>query len=169
FADTEDSRARLGRIRDAFGDITHLTLELRHNSWQAPGALDFLGGLGVTVANLDYPTARDAFNLRRCTVGDDAYLRLHGRNAKAWFSRGADRDETYNYLYGPDELKQIASRALDLAGMSQTLTLIANNHYQGKELVNALQLKAMLKNERVRVPAPLLAKYPVLRAVAADG
>ena len=35
------------------------------------------------------------------------YLRLHGRNTKAWFSK-AGRDDTYNYLYSKDEMDSIA-------------------------------------------------------------
>jgi uncharacterized protein YecE (DUF72 family) len=167
FGDGPDNRAHLASIRDAFGAIAHLTFELRHNAWQAPNALYFLNGLGVGVANLDYPTARGSFNLRACRIGAHAYLRLHGRNADAWFSRHAGRDETYNYLYTAPELEEIKVRALDLARGSKSLTLIANNHYHGKELVNALQLKAMLTGEPVQAPPLLAARYPELRAVMA--
>lgn len=168
YSDSDDTRAHLEHIRDAFGDITNLTLELRHNSWQSPGALEFLRSIGVSVANLDYPMARNSFSLRHCEVGKHAYLRLHGRNAKAWFSRGAGRDETYNYLYNERELAQIATRAAELAQMTNSLTLVANNHYQGKELINSLQLKAMLSDEKVRVPPVLLEKYPQLKPIAAE-
>jgi uncharacterized protein YecE (DUF72 family) len=167
FGDSPVNRTHLETIRDAFGDMAQLTLELRHNAWQAPNALHFLKGLGVGVANLDYPLTRSAFNLQRCRVGAQAYLRLHGRNADAWFSRDAGRDETYNYLYSAPELEEIKARALDLARGSQSLIVIANNHYRGKELVNALQLKAMLSGEPVKAPPLLAARYPELRAVLA--
>jgi uncharacterized protein YecE (DUF72 family) len=108
---------------------------------------------------------RDSFSLRLCTAGEHAYFRLHGRNAKAWFSKSG-RDETYNYLYPDREIADIVKRALALAKMSKTLTLVANNHYQGKEMVNALQLKAMLSGARVAVPPPLAAKYPELAEIA---
>ena len=52
FADTPETRAHLERIYDAFGGITTLALELRHNSWQAPDALDFLREMEVTVVHL---------------------------------------------------------------------------------------------------------------------
>jgi uncharacterized protein YecE (DUF72 family) len=167
FADTPAGRAHLQSIRDAFGGIANLTLELRHNSWQAPDTLAFLGSLGVTVANLDYPMARNSFSLRHCRVGEHAYLRLHGRNAKAWFSRDAGRDETYNYLYSPAEVDEIVRRAVELASMSKSLTLVANNHYQGKEAVNILQIKSKVTGRKVPVPPPLLKKYPDLSAISA--
>jgi uncharacterized protein YecE (DUF72 family) len=166
FADTPRNREHLLAIKDRFGDITNLTFELRHNSWQSPDALKYLDSLNATVANLDYPTARDSFNLRCCSVGKHAYLRLHGRNAKAWFNRKASRDETYNYLYSENELEDIMNRAVQLAKMSHSLTIVANNHYQGKEAVNALQLKAMIAGGRVPVPGLLAEKYPQLKKIA---
>ncbi len=165
FADTPETRAHLERIYDAFGDISTLALELRHNSWQAPDALDFLRDMQITVVHLDYPTAKNSFNLRYCDIGEHAYLRLHGRNAKAWFSR-AGRDETYNYLYNKDEMYRIAERAARIATMSKSLTLIANNHYQGKEFVNALEARAKLSGGRVAVPPTLLERYPHLQEIA---
>jgi len=166
FSDTPDARNHLRNIKGRFGDLTNLTFELRHNSWQSPSALAHLETLGVTVANLDYPLARNSFNLRSCNVGAHAYLRLHGRNAKAWFDRKAGRDETYNYCYSGEELDGIVDRAVELAAMSQSLTLVANNHYQGKEAVNALEIKARITGGKVAVPPPLLRKYPQLREIA---
>lgn len=168
FADGPEARSHLHRIRDAFGDMTNLTLELRHNSWQAPDALEFLASLGITVAALDYPTASNSFNLREPGVGAHAYLRLHGRNRKAWFSRDAGRDETYNYLYSKPEIEGIKSRILSIARMSSSLTVVANNHYQGKEMVNALQLKSLLTGKRVPVPPLLKSRYPELSGVAEE-
>jgi uncharacterized protein YecE (DUF72 family) len=167
YADTPANRKHLQRIAEAFGELTELTFELRHNSWQSPHALGFLRSLTVNVANLDYPMARDSFNLRICDVGNHAYLRLHGRNADAWFSRKAGRNETYNYLYSEEELDEIADRAMELAARSTSLTVVANNHYQGKEAVNALELKSKLTGKRTAVPPALREKYPRLEKIAA--
>jgi len=166
FADSPDTRRHLDAVADRFGGIGELTLELRNHSWQMPDALQYLGSLHVNVANLDYPAGHDGFTLRTCTVGSHAYLRLHGRNAKAWYSSGAGRDETYNYLYSTGEIRDIAQRALELARRSSTLTVIANNHYQGKEAVNALELRAMLQTRPVPVPPLLKQRYPQLEAIA---
>ena len=166
FADSPWARDYVSRIQRAFGDITNLTFELRHNSWQSPAALDFMGSLNVNVANLDYPLARNSFNLRCCRVGQHAYFRLHGRNAKAWFDKTAGRDQTYNYAYSDEEIAQITGRAVAIAKGSQTLTVIANNHYQGKEALNALEIKARLSGQKVPVPPALLRRYPQLEKIA---
>lgn len=166
FENSRPNREYVERIQSSFSHLANVTLELRHNSWQSPQTLAWLDSLGVTVANLDYPMARDSFNLRECRVGKRRYLRLHGRNAAAWFDRNAGRDETYNYLYSREELKQIADRADSLAKDAETLTIVANNHFQGKEFANALELKSMMTRESVAVPAGLLARYPDLREIA---
>jgi len=44
--------------------------------------------------------------------------------------------------------------------------VITNNHYQGKAVVNALELIAMLKGAKVKVPEPLREKYPELERIA---
>ncbi len=164
FADTPENRAYLRRIHDAFGGVTNLTLELRHISWQDPEALAFCREMGVTVAALDYPLAHNSFRLRETGVGEHAYLRLHGRNAKAWFDKGAGRDQAYNYLYTPKEVDEVFARAVSIARMSKSLTVVANNHYQGKEMVNAIQLRARALERKLEAPQGLVDHYPDLRA-----
>ncbi len=165
FLDSPDTRRHLTNIVAQFKDVFHLVVELRHKSWEAPDALGFLGGLGVTVANLDYPTSTQSFNLQRCTVGSTGYLRMHGRNVEKWFSK-AGRDEVYNYYYSPPELAGIKSRLDELAKAFQAVTVIANNHYRGAELANALELKALVTGQKQRVPAGLLKTYPNLARIA---
>lgn len=167
FDDTGENRRHLSKIIDSFADAFRLAVELRHKSWESSDALGFLEQKGVTVCNLDYPTTGNSFNLRLCTVGADGYFRMHGRNAEKWFSK-AGRDETYNYYYNPDELSQIKSRIDELAKAFESLTVIMNNHYRGAELANALELKAMLTNTKVPVPAGLLKTYPDLERIAAN-
>ena len=166
FADGPGSRDHLRAIRDAFGGIAELVIEVRHNSWQSPEALEFLKSLGAAVANLDYPLARDSFSLRECRIGTNGYFRLHGRNRGAWFDKNAGRDETYNYYYSRRELEDIKSRALAVAPSFQSLTIVANNHFRGKEVANALELKSLLAGTQVPVPPGLLQEYPRLAEIA---
>lgn len=166
FDDRPERREHLRRIRETFGGLAHVTLELRHNSWQSPAAFAFLETLDVTVANLDYPLARNSFNLRECRIGTHRYLRLHGRNTAAWFDRRAGRDEVYNYNYPEEELNEIARRAAALAVAAESLTVVANNHFQAREVTNILQLKRIMTGQQVPVPECLLAHYPELKPIA---
>jgi uncharacterized protein YecE (DUF72 family) len=167
FDDTDEHRRHIARIIDSFSDAFSIAVEVRHKSWENPDALEFLGQKGVTVCNLDYPTTGNSFNPRLCTVGADGYFRMHGRNFEKWFSK-AGRDETYDYYYKPNELSQIKSTMDELAKAFESLTVIMNNHYRGAELANALELKAMLTNTKVAVPAGLLKTYPDLERIATD-
>jgi len=165
FADSERTRQHLANIAAHFKDAFSLVMELRHKSWEDQGALDFLQQLGVTVCNLDYPTSRQSFNLQYCTIGRAGYLRMHGRNTEKWFSK-AGRDETYNYYYNERELAGIKERLDELGKAFESLTVIANNHYRGAELANAIELKALVSGQKQRVPEGLLRTYPNLAKVA---
>jgi uncharacterized protein YecE (DUF72 family) len=165
FSDSAQSREHLSKIVENFRDAFRLVTELRHKSWENPEALDFLQELGVTICNLDYPTTWNSFDMQQCTVGEHGYFRMHGRNREKWFSK-AGRDETYNYYYNNDELSQIKKRAERLAGAFKTLTVIANNHYRGAELANALELKALITGQKQPVPEGLLKAYPDLARIA---
>lgn len=165
FADGEPARRHLTNIVSHFNDAFDLVVELRHVSWESQGALDFLDRLGVTVCNLDYPTSRQSFNLQHCTVGRAGYFRMHGRNAEKWFSK-AGRDETYNYYYNERELTGIKERLDELGKAFESLTVIANNHYRGAELANALELKALVTGQKQLIPEGLLKAYPNLAKIA---
>lgn len=165
FADSQQSRGHLSEIVKNFSDTFSLVVEVRHKSWQMPGALNFLQDLGVAVCNLDYPTTWNSFDMQLCTVGTNGYFRMHGRNAEKWFSK-AGRDETYDYYYEDSELAQIKKRLDKLAKAFESLTVIANNHYRGAELANALELKALVTGQKQPVPEGLLRSYPDLARIA---
>ncbi len=105
--------------------------------------------------------------MQHCTVGKNGYFRMHGRNEEKWFSK-AGRDETYDYYYSGDELAGIKKRIDKLANAFETLTIIANNHYRGAELANALELKALLSGEKQLVPEGLLKAYPNLAKIVME-
>jgi uncharacterized protein YecE (DUF72 family) len=150
------------------GKLKHLLAQFRYDfadSPEKPEALGFLEGLGVAVCNLDYPVSRQSFNLQHCTVGKAGYFRMHGRNAEKWFSKSS-RDEVYNYLYNEKELAAIKERLDSLGKAFESLTVIANNHYRGAELANAIELKALVSGQKQAVPEGLLKTYPNLAKIA---
>jgi len=168
FSDTHGNRLHLAKIVEAFSGAFNLALEVRHKSWQSPDALEFLQGLGVSVCNLDYPTAWNSFDMQLCTVGNNGYFKMHGRNAEKWFSKEAGRNETYNYYYNENELAQVKQRIEELARAFETLIVITNNHYRGAELANAIELKCLLTGQKQPVPKGLLRAYPQLEKIALD-
>lgn len=138
-------------------------LELRHRSWFTPGALTFLRTLGASVAHLDLPASPEHLPESAPPVGTLGYLRLHGRNAAAWFDPRAGRDQRYDHRYAPAELDGIARRAQRIAAAVEQTLVIANNHYAGKAVAAALELKARLTGAPVPAPDTLVEAYPDLR------
>ncbi|NOT30007.1 MAG: DUF72 domain-containing protein [Planctomycetes bacterium] len=168
--------ARLRWISERFGGWP-LVLELRHRSWFAPEPLALVRALGYTLCAIDLPLEADR------PAEDDllgveersaprplAYLRLHGRNATAWFDPRAGRDQKYDYLYEPSELHEIAQATRRLARGADETFVITNNHFSGKAVANALELLAGLSGGEVLGPVELLDAFPRLRtSVRPDG
>lgn len=140
-----------------------LVVELRHASWDAEEAVAWFRERGVGWCVVDQPRIgrSTALPTPRATsaVG---YLRLHGRNASDWFREDAGRDARYDYLYPLGELRSLADAARKMAGGVEELFIIQNNHFRGKALVNALQMKHLLQQTRPSAPEDLLRAYPEL-------
>ena len=164
FRDSEGSRDLLKRIAEGFGEYPKV-LEVRDASWSAPDATEFITGLGLNLACLDMPLSKSAYKEWSRVTGPIGYLRLHGRNREAWFSKDAGRDEKYNYLYSDKELDQIIERAEEMRRVAQLIVLIWNNHFRGKAAVNAFQTIHRMLGKKVGVPDSLLREYPELKAV----
>ncbi len=165
FDDTKAHRVHLQKLVDQFVETFQIVVEVRHRSWENSNALDFLQESNVTVANLDYPVGEQSFNLQNCTIGQTGYFRLHGRNADKWFTKST-RDESYDYLYNAEELADVQDRIRKLMAAYPSLIVITNNHYQGSEVVNALELKAAMTSRDVKIPEDLLMRFPHLAAIA---
>ena len=168
FTNTEENQQYLSKIVENFSDSFSLAVEVRHKSWQKSDAMKFFEQRGVSVCNLDYPLAHNSFDMQDCTTGKSGYFRMHGRNYEKWFSKDAGRDETYNYYYNESELAEIKDRIEKIAASYEYLVVIANNHYRGAELANALELKVLISGQKTEVPQPLLKAYPQLSQIAAN-
>lgn len=140
---TPNSVAHFARLRDAFADVAPLVVEVRHQTWNVPRAMEEMRKLGVTVAELDYPGAASGFSLDVTGVraGGLAYFRLHGRNA-AWFQKGASRDEVYDWEYSASEVKELEQRLLRIAHDATRTLVVANNHFHGKAMKVVKELVA---------------------------
>ena len=155
FKDAPESRDRIRRAVEALGEWAPLVLEVRHRSWLE--ALDFLRDVGLSFCNIDQPKSSTAITGTRHVTGSVGYVRLHGRNAKAWFKKGAGRDEKYDYLYKPEELQEWVDAVRSM--QADRIFVITNNHFQGKAVVNAIQLMRALGME-ADPPEPLRQAYP---------
>ena len=165
FKNTNANRDHLDGIIEKFKQFP-LVVEVRHNSWTNEGTLRYFAQKGVSFCNIDQPKLGKAVTPSEHVTAAVGYVRLHGRNYDQWFDSDS-RNDRYNYLYTDPELKGWKTRIDAIAGKAQKTFVIANNHFEGKAAVNALQLKSMLTERQVRVPDSLLKRYWELGEIAA--
>jgi len=158
---TDEVRLYLTKLIDRFKDYP-LVLEVRHSSWNNPQIYEWLEEVGVGICNVDQPLFKKSIKPAVVTTSQIGYVRLHGRNYQDWFREKAPRDDRYNYLYSLDELEPWITRIKEIAAKTKESYVITNNHFRGQAVVNALEIKATLEEERVSAPAPLFKKYPML-------
>jgi uncharacterized protein YecE (DUF72 family) len=89
-------------------------------------------------------------------------VRVHGRNYRDWFRKGAGRDARYDYLYTRGELEPWAERVKELAGSrgAPDVYVITNNHFRGQAVANAKMLESMVEGRKVDAPPELVAAFP---------
>lgn len=165
FKNTDDERIYLTKLLDRFKDYP-LVLEIRHSSWNNSQIYEWLEELGVGICNVDQPLFAKSVKPAAVTTSQVGYVRLHGRNYQDWFREKAPRDDRYNYLYSLDELEPWITRIKEIAAKTKESYVITNNHFRGQAVVNALEMKAELTEQRVPAPAPLFQKYPALEESA---
>ncbi|MGA3091126.1 MAG: DUF72 domain-containing protein [Terriglobales bacterium] len=142
-------------------------VEVRHESWDNPETIAEFMRYRVGFCNIDQPQLGRSLAPTEHVTSGVGYVRLHGRNHEHWFDgEGHNSDDRYNYLYKPAELEKWKEKIKIIAHRAESTYVIANNHFQAKAVVNALELRHMLEGKKVRAPETLLKHYPGLRDVA---
>ena len=143
-------------------------MEVRHATWNDKKFYEMLHESGVGFCNIDQPLIGKSMKPSERATAAVGYVRLHGRRYDTWFSDDPlmPAEERYNYLYTSEELEPWAQRIQKVRGRTETTFVITNNHFQGKAIVNALQLISLLTHSKVKVPEPLRHHYPQLDAIS---
>ncbi|HEV3483300.1 MAG TPA: DUF72 domain-containing protein, partial [Candidatus Acidoferrales bacterium] len=167
FHQTPDNVAYLKRLANRFRDYP-LVVEVRHGSWNDPTFFQLLHEMGVGFCNIDQPLIGRSLKASEIATAPVGYIRLHGRRYDTWFSDDPElpSHERYNYLYSEAELAPWSQRIRTVEKSSRTTFVITNNHFEGKGVVNALQLINMLTHKKVKVPEPLRHHYLELEKIA---
>jgi uncharacterized protein YecE (DUF72 family) len=167
FHRTAETFIYLTAVLERFADYP-LVVELRHSSWQIPETFDLLRDRKVGFCNIDQPIIGHSVEPSAVATSSVGYVRLHGRRYDTWFSDdpATPAHERYNYLYSTEELNPWVDRIHDLSEHTRNTYVITNNHYQGKAVVNALELLSILKGTKVKVPEPLRERFPQLEQIA---
>ena len=161
FKRSAGNRQWLARVIDTF-QAYPLALELRHASWDLPEVYEGLRERGVAFCNIDQPLFENSIGPSERVTAPLAYVRLHGRNHNDWFREDAGRDDRYNYLYSPEELKPWIAKIETIREQAKEIYAITNNHYRGQAVVNAFDLQEGLGKRDFALPQSLVDTYPQL-------
>ena len=116
-------------------DHYQLAIEFRNRDWvvgnQLRSTIDFLRKRHVGFVNVDAP-ASDHFSvvpseLNEITNPNFSYLRLHGRDAKAYLT-GKTVASRFNYDYSDKEIDEVADRSRKLAEDAKDVHVVFNNN-----------------------------------------
>jgi uncharacterized protein YecE (DUF72 family) len=167
FHRTKETVSCLSSLLRRFADYP-LVVEVRHATWDSPETLDLLRASGASFCNIDQPIIGRSLAPSAQATSAVGYVRLHGRRYDTWFTddTAIPVHERYNYLYTAEELVPWVGRIRKVAGQARDTFVVTNNHFQGKAVVNALQLISILKGTKVKVPEPLRRQYPQLEEIA---
>ena len=112
-----------------------VAVELRNRNWAIGGQLkstmEFFRENNIAFVNVDAPASEHftimPAELDEITNPDLAYLRLHGRDARAYIT-GRTVAARFNYDYGDDEIAEVAARTKRLASDATELHVVFNNN-----------------------------------------
>lgn len=169
---TNENRIYLARLIADFEGFP-VIIEFRHTEWIRESVFEGLEKRGAGLAYCDMPQLRnlpDGKTVKSPFIGPTAYLRLHGRNAGAWYAH-APKEQTsiisphangapatyanatspetnssarYCYDYSDSELESfvpVISKAMSEGKKTQ---IFFNNHPDGSGAKNARRLKDLL-------------------------
>jgi uncharacterized protein YecE (DUF72 family) len=169
FKNGEPERAYLARLLSDFTGYV-VAVELRHVSWSADvaGTLSMLNAFGAAWTQIDEPKFR--FSIRQNflpNVKGVYYVRLHGRNAAAWWHHSASEDR-YDYLYTAGELTEFSETVKAAKQLVKKVYLYTNNHFSAKSIANAAMIKRQI-GEPVggEYPETFVERYPAVRHIVA--
>jgi uncharacterized protein YecE (DUF72 family) len=140
----------LRALRERLGDEP-LFVEFRHVSWTDPSVPGRLREQRLGFCAVDEPDLPGLMPAVTHVTAEDAYVRLHGRNARNWWARpGVDRKgaDRYDYEYSPAELGEWVKKIANLATQARRTYVFFNNCHAGQAARNAALMKELLREQQ---------------------
>jgi len=131
-----------------------VAVEFRNRRWiSSPDkekALDFLRDYRFCHVVLDAPWL-EGWQGPPAVTAPLAYVRLHGRNRKNWFTKGIETVQRYRYLYTDEEIDTWANNIQEIARRAEQTFVLFNNCYQDYGIRNARMLQSVLEQNGVKM------------------
>ncbi len=134
FSPKKHKLEELDQLLDATREY-QIAAELRNRNWaigdQLKSTVDFLTRHKATFVNIDGPRAEHftimPSDVNEITNHEVAYLRLHGRDARAYLT-GKTVAARFNYDYRDSEIAEVAERSEKLAHKAREVHVVFNNN-----------------------------------------
>ena len=148
----------LENVLQLTGDF-RIAVELRNRNWvegeQREKTLDFFRKRNAVFVNVDAPPEKHftimPSELNAVTNSDVAYLRLHGRDSRAYIT-GKTVAARFNYNYSDAEIEEVAARSKRLSHDAKEVHVIFNNNARDYAPHAALRLRKALGQLVTRPP-----------------
>ena len=161
---TPENRLYLARLLDIFENFP-IVIEFRHVEWIRESVLAGLESRHASLCYCDMPELKYLPNnatsavpvLRQAQqpqgegqpLSSRFYLRLHGRNADAWYAspgpENPNGSSRYTYDYSDAELKEFVPVIQNVILTGRQPIVFFNNHPNGSGAKNAVKFKDLLK------------------------
>ena len=152
---TNENRIYLAKLIAEF-DGYPVVIEFRHKEWIRNSVFEGLVQRKASVAFCDMPNLKylpaaevsDGQLMEKSPfIGQIAYIRLHGRNAEAWYSddSGNNSSARYDYEYSEEEISKFVPIIHTATKEGKKVQVFFNNHPRGNGAKNAKQLQEKTK------------------------
>ena len=150
FSPKKHQLSDLDDLLGALGEY-QVAVELRNRNWaegeNLEATLEFFRQKAATLVSVDAPAQKHftimPTDLNAITNPDLAYLRLHGRDAKA-YTTGKTVAARFNYDYSDEEIEEVAARAGELTKGAKEVHVVFNNNALDYAPHAALRLRKAL-------------------------
>ncbi len=144
FQPVEANRTRLASVADALAGLP-LVVEFRHRAWYRDEMLAWVRERGLNLCCVDEPDLPGLLPPDARLTGGIGYVRLHGRNAEAWWAKDRGPSERYRYRYETPVLREWAGKVGGLARSADRIYVFFNNHPGGHAAANAVEFRDLLR------------------------
>jgi uncharacterized protein YecE (DUF72 family) len=159
FSPRKHQLVELDPLLSRLGDYS-VAIEFRNRDWvvgdQLVSTIQFLRERKVGFVNVDAPVAEHfsiiPADLSEVTNPKFSYLRLHGRNAKAYLT-GKTVATRFDYDYSDPEIAEVAKRSRNLAEKAKEVHVVFNNNNLDYAPRAAIRLRKAL-GQKVAPPSP---------------
>ena len=167
---TKDNRIYLAKLIGEFEGFP-VMVEFRHKEWIRESVFEGLEKRKAGIVFCDMPQLKnlpDGTVMKTPFIGNNAYIRLHGRNEGAWYAhapkvqtsiisnhangekatyaveKSPNCSDRYCYDYSAEELAHIVPIIKAVGSEGKKVQVYFNNHPNGSGAKNGLKLKEMV-------------------------